>query len=40
VQQHAEAEGKIHWAMHYVDGTIVRAHQHAADAPRGAAAEA
>jgi transposase len=30
VQQQADAEGKIKWAIHYVDGTIVRAHQHAA----------
>jgi transposase len=40
VQQQADAEGKINWAVHYVDGTIVRAHQHAAGAPRGAEAEA
>jgi transposase len=40
VPQQADTEGKINWAMHYVDGTIVRAHQHAAGAPRGAAAEA
>jgi transposase len=40
VQQQAEAQGKINWAIHYVDGTIVRAHQHAAGAPRGAEAEA
>lgn len=40
VQQQADAEGKINWAIHYVDGTIVRAHQHAAGAPRGAEAEA
>ena len=30
----------MHWAIHYVDGTIVRAHQHAAGSPNGAAAEA
>jgi transposase len=40
VQQQADAEGKINWDMHAVDGTIVRAHQHAAGSPRGAAAEA
>jgi transposase len=28
------------WTVHYVDGTIVRAHQHAAGSPRGAEAEA
>src|SRR5436190_13037579 len=32
VQQLAEAEGRIDWEVHYVDGTIVRAHQHAAGA--------
>lgn len=40
MQQQADAEGKINWAIHYVDGTIVRAHQHAAGSPRGAEAEA
>jgi transposase len=41
VQQLAEAEGRIDWEVHYVDGTIVRAHQHAAGARGGdAAAEA
>ena len=39
-QQPADAEGKINWDIHYVDGTIVRAHQHAAGSPRGADAEA
>ena len=34
VQQQADAEGKINWDIHYVDGTIVRAHQHAAGSPR------
>src|SRR2546430_17372252 len=40
VQQQADAAGTINWAMHSIDGTIVRAHQHAAGAPRGAEAEA
>ena len=40
VQQQADAEGKINWDIHDVDGTIVRAHQHAAGSPRGAAAAA
>jgi len=40
VQQQADAQGQINWAIHYVDGTIVRAPQHAAGSPRGAAAEA
>src|SRR5918999_4581860 len=40
VQQQADAEGKINWDVHYIDGTIVRAHQHAAGSSRGAEAEA
>jgi transposase len=36
VQQHADAAGRLDWATHYVDGTIVRAHQHAAGAKKGA----
>ena len=32
VQQHAEAAGEIDWSIHFVDSTIVRAHQHAAGA--------
>ena len=40
VQQQADAEGRLNWDVHYVDGTIVRAHQHAAGSPRGAEAEA
>jgi transposase len=40
IQQQADAAGKMHWARHYVDGTIVRAHQHAAGAPNGAEAAA
>jgi transposase len=40
VQQQADASGQMDWAVHYVDGTIVRAHQHAAGSPKGAEAEA
>jgi transposase len=41
VQQLADVEGRIDWDVHYVDGTIVRAPQHAAGARGGdAAAEA
>lgn len=40
VQQQADAAGQLDWAIHYVDGTIVRAHQHAAGSPKGAEAEA
>ncbi len=31
----AERSGKINWAIHFVDGSVVRAHQHAAGARRG-----
>jgi transposase len=40
VPPHADAEGTINGAMHAGDGTLVRAPQQAAGAPRGAAAEA
>src|SRR5512142_2292627 len=30
LQQQGDALGQIDWDIHYVDGTIVRAHQHAA----------
>lgn len=30
--QQADAIGEIDWEVHFVDGTIVRAHQHAAGA--------
>jgi len=35
VQQQADAAGQLDWQVHYVDGTIVRAHQHAAGAKGG-----
>lgn len=35
VQQQADADGQLDWEVHYVDGTIVRAHQHAAGAKKG-----
>jgi transposase len=35
VQQQAEAAGQLDWDLHLVDGTIVRAHQHAAGAKKG-----
>ena len=40
VQQQADAAGQLDWAIHYVDGTIVRAHQHAAGSPNGPEVEA
>lgn len=36
VQQAADASGELDWEVHYVDGAIVRAHQHAAGAKKGA----
>ena len=35
LQQDANAKGNLQWAIHYIDGTIVRAHQHAAGAKGG-----
>jgi transposase len=35
LQSIAEAEGRIDWQLHFVDSTIVRAHQHAAGAKGG-----
>ena len=32
VQQQAHIQGKLDWGVHYVDSTMVRAHQHAAGA--------
>ena len=36
VQQQGDAAGQLDWAVHFVDGTVVRAHQHAAGAKKGA----
>lgn len=35
VQQEADAAGELDWKIHFVDGTVVRAHQHAAGAKKG-----
>jgi transposase len=35
VQREANVSGRLDWGTHYVDGTIVRAHQHAAGAKKG-----
>ena len=32
LQQQDDAAGELDWSQHYVDGTVVRAHQHAAGA--------
>ncbi len=35
LQQEADAKGELDWQVHYVDGSVIRAHQHAAGAKRG-----
>src|ERR671932_463594 len=35
IQQQADAAGQLDWAVHFVDGTVIRAHQHAAGAKKG-----
>lgn len=35
VQQLSDVAGELDWEIHYVDGTVVRAHQHAAGAKGG-----
>jgi transposase len=37
LQTDADACGELDWSLHFVDGTVVRAHQHAAGAKKGAA---
>ena len=37
LQQQADQQGQLDWETHYVDGTIVRAHQHAAGAAHSTA---
>jgi len=34
VQQQGDAQGHLDWSAHFVDGTVIRAHQHAAGARR------
>jgi hypothetical protein len=36
VQQQADAAGQLDWRLHFVDSTVIRAHQHAAGAKKGA----
>jgi transposase len=38
IQQDADARGELDWQVHYVDGTVIRAHQHAAGAAHSSAA--
>ena len=35
VQRRADAAGQLDWTVHFVDGTVIRAHQHAAGAKGG-----
>lgn len=35
LQRRADAMGRLDWTVHYVDSTVVRAHQHAAGAQQG-----
>lgn len=35
LQQHADSEGNLDWKLHVVDGSTIRAHQHAAGAKGG-----
>jgi transposase len=35
VQQEAAAAGEVDWSVHFVDGSVIRAHQHAAGAKGG-----
>ncbi len=37
LQADGDAAGGLDWDLHFVDGTVVRAHQHAAGAKKGAA---
>src|SRR4051794_24696130 len=36
LQRQADEAGELDWNEHFVDGTVVRAHQHAAGAKKGA----
>jgi transposase len=35
VQRQEDAAGHVDWAVHFVDSTVIRAHQHAAGAQKG-----
>jgi len=36
LQADADQQGKLDWDIHYVDGSVIRAHQHAAGGKKGA----
>jgi transposase len=35
IQAEGDAAGKLDWSLHFMDGTVIRAHQHAAGAKGG-----
>lgn len=35
LQRDADAAGQLNWEVHFIDSTIIRAHQHAAGAKKG-----
>jgi transposase len=35
LKQQADAVGQLNWLLHFIDGTIIRAHQPAAGAKKG-----
>lgn len=35
LQEEADTQGTLDWQVHYVDGTVIRAHQHAAGVKKG-----
>jgi transposase len=37
LQAAADADGRVDWTLHFLDGTTIRAHPHAAGAKKGAA---
>jgi len=40
LQRQADAAGALDWALHHVDSTVVRAHQHTARAKGGSKGDA
>src|SRR5215210_7947705 len=37
LQAEADAAGRLDWSLHFIDGTVIRAHPHAAGARKGGA---
>jgi transposase len=37
LQTESDARGELDWSLHFLDGTVIRAHAHAAGAKKGAA---